>query len=200
MLSTAFLRLAIACGFTSRASTNSTTIGRACVGVDGHLLPLFGTSSHRERVGAEHSRPETNPSTQLLEVACPRVARPSGHPLLALRRSGAARRAPALGRAVVEERDPALRQKKIVPGGWTGLEARQATSGSSEKRGGTVISSRRFKRGVCRHARRYVEHHSASFRASPHEHNTNSYCAVFLFVTSYMQHDHSLHRASRTPN
>jgi hypothetical protein len=46
-----FLWLAIACGFTTRASTNSTAMGMACVGVNGHLLPLFGTSSHWERVG-----------------------------------------------------------------------------------------------------------------------------------------------------
>ena len=53
MLPTAFLRLAIACGFTTRAVANSTTIGMACVGVDGHLLPLFGTSSH---IGSELAR------------------------------------------------------------------------------------------------------------------------------------------------
>ena len=51
MLPTAFLRLAIACGFTTRTVAKSTTIGMACVGVDGHLWPLFGTSSHSNGVG-----------------------------------------------------------------------------------------------------------------------------------------------------
>ena len=47
----AFLWLPCACGFPTRPSTNSTAMGMVLVGVDGHLLPLFGTSSHWERVG-----------------------------------------------------------------------------------------------------------------------------------------------------
>ena len=75
-LPTAFLWLLFGCGFITRTSINSTAmVTVACIGVDGNILPLFGTRSHRAAsrpvgggwvvIGVHHNpRPHTTPQWQ----------------------------------------------------------------------------------------------------------------------------------------